>query len=58
MGVTIDEATTDVTVDSSASGPAPDKGAATFEAELERLRRARAALRRDELRVCAEGFDD
>jgi len=57
MGVTIDQADTDVTVESSAPG-APEQGAATYESELERLRRARAALRRDELRLRAEGFDD
>lgn len=59
MGVTIDEAATEVTVASSdAPGPAPDLGAAGFEIEVDRLRRARAALRRDELRLRAEGFDD
>jgi hypothetical protein len=57
MGVTVDEVDTDVTVESSAPG-APEQGAASFEADLERLRRARAALRRDELRLRAEGFDD
>jgi len=57
MGVTIDQADTDVTVDSPEPG-APEQGAATFESLLDRLRRARAALRRDELRLRAEGFDD